>query len=85
VPALSRKKGIVACFVLTAQLNVHRSKEMIEKITYYEIKCRKTKRICVIKYEQMFIDCLRRFFTALNDDELLARAKEVRHLRVFSY
>lgn len=45
----------------------------------YEIKCRKTKEICVIRYEQMFVDCLRRFFTTPDDEELLTKAKQIRH------
>jgi len=44
----------------------------------YEIKCRKTKEICVVKYEEMLVDCLRRFFSSSNDEILLAKAKEIR-------
>jgi len=45
----------------------------------YEIKCRKTKEIYIIKYELMFVDCLRRFFSTSNDEVLFAKAKEIRH------
>lgn len=49
----------------------------------YEIKCRKTKEICVIKYERIFLDFTIWVFSTSNDEQLLAKAKKIRQMADF--
>ena len=46
----------------------------------YEMKCPRTKQICVIKYNQMLFDCLKCFSDNSDDDYLMNKTKEIRQL-----
>lgn len=50
----------------------------------YEMKCPRTKQICVVRYEQMLFDCLKCFSGISNEDELLSRSRKIRELLAVS-
>ena len=41
----------------------------------YEMKCPRTKQMCVVGYDEMLFDCLK-CFSGISDEELLAEKKE---------
>ena len=46
----------------------------------YEMKCPRTKKICVVRYDQMLFDCLRCFSDNQNDDYLASKKDEIRKI-----
>ena len=46
----------------------------------YEMKCPRTKKICVVGYDQMLFDCLKCFSGISNEDELLSKSNQIREL-----
>jgi len=46
----------------------------------YEMKCPRTKKICVVRYDKMLFDCLQCFSGISNEEELINKSKQVRDL-----
>lgn len=46
----------------------------------YEMKCPRTKKICVVKYDKMLFDCLQCLSGISKEEELINRASQIRDL-----
>jgi len=46
----------------------------------YEMKCPRTKRICLVPYEQMLVDCLKCLAEGADDKELLEKAEQIKRM-----
>ena len=46
----------------------------------YEMKCPRTKEICVIKFDQMLFDCLKCFSGIQDEEELLLKSKQIQEV-----
>jgi len=46
----------------------------------YEMKCPRTKKICVVRYDKMFFDCLKCFSDTLSEDEILAKTEQIKEI-----
>ena len=44
----------------------------------YEMKCPRTKQLCVVRYDQMLFDCLKCFSDNQSDEYLKAKTEEIR-------
>lgn len=44
----------------------------------YEMKCPRTKKICVVGYDQMLFDCLKCFSDNQDEAYLMAKSQEIR-------
>ena len=45
-----------------------------------EMKCPRTKKICVVGYDQMLFDCLQCFSGISNEEELITKSNQIRDL-----
>lgn len=45
----------------------------------YEMKCPRTKKICVVGYDKMLFDCLK-CMSDVSDEELLGKARQIQQL-----
>lgn len=50
----------------------------------YEMKCPRTKKVCIVGYDQMLFDCLKCFSGISNEDELLSKSDQIRELLISS-
>ena len=48
----------------------------------YEMKCPRTKKICVVGYDQMLFDCLQCFSGISSEEELIDKTSRIRELLV---
>ena len=46
----------------------------------YEFKCPRTKQTCLVRYEDMMLDCLRCFSGLKDDEKLILKVHQVRRL-----
>jgi len=46
----------------------------------YEMKCPRTKKICVVRYDKMLFDCLQCFSGITDEEELIKKTNQVREL-----
>lgn len=46
----------------------------------YEMKCPRTKQVCLVPYEMMLVDCLKCLADGMNERELLQKADQIRQL-----
>ena len=50
----------------------------------YEMKCPRTKKICLVRFDKMLFDCLQCFSGITEEDKLLEKAKQIKKLFVLS-
>ena len=46
----------------------------------YEMKCPRTKKICIVGYDQMLFDCLQCFAETAGDEQLKTKSDQLREL-----